>query len=292
MKFALLKNTDGKYFSFDEYRKAIEAEQTDKDKKVVYLYATDVESQYSFIEGAKNKGYDVLLMDCELDSHFVNLLEQKLTDCRFCRVDSDAIDNLIPKEDRKKLELSENEKNDISDLFKAVLPKEYEYYVQADNLGETGEPIIITQNEFMRRYREMSAMGGGLNFYGNMPASYNITVNAENPVIAKILEDEKAEVKPQEVVAEADPEVIKAGEAKDATDEQKKAAEDAKSAVREAKEAAHTAHKAEIEEFASKNEVLQQLTDLALLANGLLKGKALSDFIARSQKVVSDSYLK
>lgn len=292
MKFALLKNADGKYFSFDEYRKAIEAEQTDKDKKVVYLYATDVESQYSFIEGAKNKGYDVLLMDCELDSHFVNLLEQKLTDCRFCRVDSDAIDNLIPKEDRKKLELSENEKNDISDLFKAVLPKEYEYYVQADNLGETGEPIIITQNEFMRRYREMSAMGGGLNFYGNMPASYNITVNAENPVIAKILEDEKAEVKPQAVVAEADPEVIKAGEAKDATDEQKKAAEDAKSAVREAKEAAHTAHKAEIEEFASKNEVLQQLTDLALLANGLLKGKALSDFIARSQKVVSDSYLK
>ena len=292
MKFALLKNTDGKYFSFDEYRKAIEAEQTDKDKKVVYLYSTDVESQYSFIEGAKNKGYDVLLMDCELDSHFVNLLEQKLTDCRFCRVDSDAIDNLIPKEDRKKLELSENEKNDISDLFKAVLPKEYEYYVQADNLGETGEPIIITQNEFMRRYREMSAMGGGLNFYGNMPASYNITVNAENPVIAKILEAEKAEVKPQEVVAEADPEVIKAGEAKDATDDQKKAAEDAKSAVREAKEAAHTAHKAEIEEFASKNEVLQQLTDLALLANGLLKGKALSDFIARSQKVVSDSYLK
>ena len=292
MKFALLKNADGKYFSFDEYRKAIEAEQTDKDKKVVYLYATDVESQYSFIEGAKNKGYDVLLMDCELDSHFVNLLEQKLTDCRFCRVYSDAIDNLIPKEDRKKLELSENEKNDISDLFKAVLPKEYEYYVQADNLGETGEPIIITQNEFMRRYREMSAMGGGLNFYGNMPASYNITVNAENPVIAKILEAEKAEVKPQEVVAEADPEVIKAGEAKDATDEQKKAAEDAKSAVREAKEAAHTAHKAEIEEFASKNEVLQQLTDLALLANGLLKGKALSDFIARSQKVVSNSYLK
>lgn len=292
MKFALLKNTDGKYFSFDEYRKAIEAEQTDKDKKVVYLYATDVESRYSFIEGAKNKGYDVLLMDCELDSHFVNLLEQKLTDCRFCRVDSDAIDNLIPKEDRKKLELSENEKNDISDLFKAVLPKEYEYYVQADNLGETGEPIVITQNEFMRRYREMSAMGGGLNFYGNMPASYNITVNAENPVIAKILEAEKAEVKPQAVVAEADPEVIKAGEAKDATDEQKKAAEDAKSAVREAKEAAHTAHKAEIEEFASKNEVLQQLTDLALLANGLLKGKALSDFIARSQKVVSDAYLK
>ncbi len=292
MNFALLKNTDGKYFSFDEYRKAIEAEQTDKDKKVVYLYATDVEAQYSFIEGAKNKGYDVLLMDCELDSHFVNLLEQKLKDCRFCRVDSDAIDNLIPKEERTRPEFSEDEKNDISDLFKAVLPKDYEYYVSADNLGKTGEPILITQNEFMRRYREMSAMGGGLNFYGNMPVSYNITVNAENPVIAKILKAEKAEVKPLEAVVDADPEIVKAGEAKDATEEQKKAAEDAKAAAREAKEAAHTAHKADIEEFASKNEVLQQITDLALLANGLLKGKALSDFIARSQKVVSDAYLK
>ncbi len=292
MNFALLKNTDGKYFSFDEYRKAIEGTQTDKDKKVVYLYATNLESQYQFIEGAKNKGYDVLLMDCELDSHFVNLLEQKLKDCRFSRVDSDAIDNLIPKEDRTKPTFTEEEKSDMSDLFKSVLPKEYEYYVEGDNLGEDGAPILITQNEFMRRYREMSAMGGGMNFYGQMPESYNITINVQNPVIAKILEAEKAEVKPQEKVAEADPEIIKAGEDKNATEEQKKAAEDAKTAVREAKEAAHTAHKADIEEFASKNEILQQVTDLALLANGLLKGKALSDFIARSQKVVSDAYLK
>ena len=177
----------------------------------------------------------------------------------------------------------------MSDLFKSVLPKEYEYYVEGDNLGEDGAPILITQNEFMRRYREMSAMGGGMNFYGQMPESYNITINVQNPVIAKILEAEKAEVKPQEKVAEADPEIIKAGEDKNATEEQKKAAEDAKTAVREAKEAAHTAHKADIEEFASKNEILQQVTDLALLANGLLKGKALSDFIARSQKVVCDA---
>lgn len=292
MKFALLKNTDGKFFSLEEYRKAIEGAQTDKDKKVVYLYATDTDAQYTFIEGAKNKGYDVLLMDCELDSHFVSLLERQIPDCRFCRVDSDAIDNLIPKEDRTRPEFSEAEKNDISDLFKAVLPKGYEYIVTADNLGKTGEPILITQNEFMRRYREMSSLGGGMNFYGQLPVSYNITVNAENPLIEKILEAEKAQVKPLEVVADADPEIVKAGEAKDATDEQKKAAEEAKNAAREAKDAAYSVHKADIEAFASQNEVLQQIADLALLANGLLKGKALSEFIARSQKVVSDAYLK
>ena len=292
MKFALLKNTDGKFFSLEEYRKAIEGSQTDKDKKVVYLYATDTDAQYTFIEGAKNKGYDVLLMDCELDSHFVSLLERQIPDCRFCRVDSDAIDNLIPKEDRTRPEFSEAEKNDISDLFKAVLPKGYEYIVTADNLGKTGEPVLITQNEFMRRYREMSSLGGGMNFYGQLPVSYNITVNAENPLIEKILEAEKAQVKPLEAVADADPEIVKAGEAKDATDEQKKAAEDAKNAAREAKDAAYSVHKADIEAFASQNEVLQQIADLALLANGLLKGKALSEFIARSQKVVSDAYLK
>lgn len=292
MKFALLKNTDGKFFSLEEYRKAIESSQTDKDKKVVYLYATDTDAQYTFIEGAKNKGYDVLLMDCELDSHFVSLLERQIPDCRFCRVDSDAIDNLIPKENRTRPEFSEAEKNDISDLFKAVLPKGYEYIVTADNLGKTGEPILITQNEFMRRYREMSSLGGGMNFYGQLPVSYNITVNAENPLIEKILEAEKAQVKPLEVVTDADPEIVKAGEAKDATDEQKKAAEDAKNAAREAKDAAYSVHKADIEAFASQNEVLQQIADLALLANGLLKGKALSEFIARSQKVVSDAYLK
>ena len=292
MKFALLKNTDGKFFSLEEYRKAIEGSQTDKDKKVVYLYATDTDAQYSFIEGAKNKGYDVLLMDCELDSHFVSLLERQIPDCRFCRVDSDAIDNLIPKEDRTRPEFSEAEKNDISDLFKAVLPKGYEYIVTADNLGKTGDPILITQNEFMRRYREMSSLGGGMNFYGQLPVSYNITVNAENPLIEKILEAEKAQVKPLESVADADPEIVKAGEAKDATDDQKKAAEDAKNAAREAKDAAYSVHKADIEAFASKNEVLQQIADLALLANGLLKGKALSEFISRSQKVVSDAYLK
>ena len=243
MKFCLLKNTEGKYFSIEDYKKAIEGEQTDKDKKTVFLYATDVEGQYTFIEAAKNRGYDVLLLDCQLDSHFVNLLEAKVENTRFARVDSDSIDNLIPKEDRVKPEMSEKEQEDLSTIFKAVLPKDNEYHVHADNLGADAGPILITQSEFMRRYREMSAMGGGMNFYGEMPAMYNITVNMENPLVARIME-------------------------------------------------AASSHKEDLAAFAGDNEMLRQITDLALLANGMLKGKDLSDFIARSSKVVEDAYLK
>ena len=276
MKFCLLKNTDGKYFSLDDYRKAVEPQQTDKDKKLVFLYATDVEAQYPYIESARNKGYDVLLMDCQLDAHFVNLLEMKIENSRFARVDSDSIDNLIPKEEKIRPELADDQKKDLGLLFKAVLPAENNYNVEADNLGEEAAPILITQSEFMRRYREMSSLGGGMNFYGEMPASYTITVNMQNPLVAKIMEAKNASVKPEEVVADAP---------SDATEEQKKA-------VREAKDAAADAHKKEIETFAHGNEILKQITDLALLANGMLKGKALSDFISRSGKVVADAYLK
>ena len=277
LKFALLKNTDGKYFSFDEYKAAVEGTQTDKDKKLVYLYATDVEGQYAFIEAAKNKGYDVLLMDCELDSHYVNLLERKLTDSRFARVDSDAVENLIPKEEKVKLEMKEDERYDLENLFKAVLPAGKDYYVTGDNLGEDAAPILITQSEFMRRYREMSALGGGMNFYGEMPESYNITVNMQHPLVAKVWDAKKSEVAPQgELPAEAP---------SDASDEEKNHA-------REAREAVRKAHRSEVEAFAEKNEILHQIVDLALLANGMLKGKALSDFISRSQKVVTDAYLK
>ena len=276
MKFALLKNTDNKYFSIDDYKKAIEAEQTDKDKKVVFLYATDPEAQYSFIEAAKAKGYDVLLMDCQLDSHFVNLLETKIENAKFARVDSDSVDNLIVKEEKIRPELSDAQKSDLNEIFRALLPSENEYYVQADNLGENAAPLLITQSEFMRRYREMSAMGGGMNFYGQMPASYNITVNMQNPLIAKIMDAKNEQVKPEDVIPDAD---------KDATEEVKKT-------VKDAKEAASQAHKAELKAFAQSNEILKQISDLALLANGMLKGKALSDFISRSAKVVEDAYLK
>ena len=276
MKFALLKNTEDKYFSIEDYKKAIEGEQTDKDKKVVFLYATDPEAQYSYIEAAKAKGYDVLLMDCQLDSHFVNLLETKIENAKFARVDSDSVDNLIVKEDKIRPELSDAERNDLNEIFRAVMPSENEYYVQADNLGENAAPLLITQSEFMRRYREMSAMGGGMNFYGQMPASYNITVNMQNPLVAKIMDAKKAQVKPEDIIPDAD---------KDATEEVKKT-------VKDAKDAASQAHKAELKTFAQSNEILKQISDLALLANGMLKGKALSDFISRSAKVVEDAYLK
>jgi len=228
VKFALLKNTEGKYFSLEDYRKAIESTQEDKDKNVVYLYATKPEEQYSFIEAAKNKGYDVLLMDCELDSHYVNLLESKIEHTRFARVDSDAVDNLIRKEESIKPELSDDDKKTLDELFKSVLPGGNDYMVEAQNLGENAAPVLITQSEFMRRYREMSTMGGGMNFYGTMPEAYNIIVNMENPLIARIWESKQ------------------------------------------------------------ESELLHQVVDLALLSNGMLKGKALADFVARSQKMLED----
>ncbi|MBO4605532.1 MAG: molecular chaperone HtpG [Bacteroidales bacterium] len=227
VNFALLKDVDGKYYSFDEYRKAVEEAQTDKDKKVVFLYATDVDKQYSAIEAAKALGYNVLLMDCELDSHFVGLLEQKVKDVRCARVDSEPAGRLIPKEDEIKPTMSEEDSKTLSELFKAALPEGPEWTVEAANLGEDGEPVLITQNEFMRRYREMSALGGGMNFYGSMPQMYEVKVNMENPVIAKIWADRE-----------------------------------------------NTA------------DLLHQAIDLALLANGLLTGKALSDFISRSEKLL------
>ena len=193
----------------------------------MYLYATDTEAQYSYIEDAKNLGYDVLLMDCELDSHFVNLLETKLKDARFARVDSDSADNLIPKEEKIKPEMSDDDKKSLDELFKAVLPEGGEYQVEARNLGETAAPVLITRSEFMRRWREMSALGGGMNFYSQMPESFNIIVNMENPVIAKIW----------------------------------------KSKDKESPE-------------------LRQVVDLALLSNGMLKGKALAEFIKRSEELL------
>lgn len=277
LKFALLKNTDGKYFSLEDYRKAIAENQTDKDKKVVYLYATDTDEQYAFIEAAKNKGYDVLLMDCELDSHYVNLLEQKIPDTRFARVDSDTIDNLIPKNEKVKPEMAQSDKDDLSAMFRAVLPKGNDYFVEADNLGENAAPVIITRNEFMRRYREMSAMGGGMNFYGNMPESFNITVNLENPVMAGIVTEAKSKITPmQELPAEP---------GKDASEDEKKRINDERQAIKDA-------HQAVVDEYAAGNDILKQVIDLALLSNGLLKGKALSDFIARSEKVIAEAARK
>ena len=252
MKFALLKNTEDKFFSVDEYKEKITPNQTDKDKKLVFLYATDKQEQFAYIKAAADKGYDVLLMDCELDSHIVNFLETKIENSRFARVDSDAVDRLIPKEERTKPELSEDDKTDLGDLFKAVLPSEYEYVVEADNLGADAAPILVTRNEFMRRYREMSALGGGMNFYGSLPESYNITVNMENPLAAKIFSEKKALELPED----------------------------------------KEARKGAVQDYAKNSDLVKLVTDLALLGSGMLKGEALSDFLGRCGKAFGDAYLK
>ncbi len=190
-KFALLKNCDNKYFSYEEYRKLIESNQTDKNKKVVYLYSTSVQDQFSYIESARNRGYDVLLFDCQLDSHFINHLESKLKDSTFARVDSDHIDKLILKDELQKPQISDEESNDIANAFEAVLPEGAHYNVTLESLGENENAVLITQSEFMRRYRDMSALGGGMNFYGTLPDSYNIIINYNHPLISRIIENSR-----------------------------------------------------------------------------------------------------
>lgn len=248
MKFALYKNTDGKFFGYEDYKKAIELNQKDKDDKLVYLYATDTVEQFQYIETAKNRGYDVLLFDCQLDAHFVNLLESKFENSVFVRVDSDSIDKLIKKADVTEPVLTDEQKKDLTSIFESILPAENKYSIVAENLGEQGAPILITQSEFMRRYRDMSALGGGMNFYGELPKSFNIGVNMEHPIIKRIL-DQKAEIEIEDGL------------------------EDAKRVEL-------------MQNFAKDNLLLHQVVDLALLANNMLKGKDLSEFIKRSIEVL------
>ena len=232
LKFALLKNTEGTYFNYEDYAEKVKEAQANKDKKAVYLYCTDPVVQYPQVEAAKAKGYDVLVFDCPLDAHFVNLLETKLKDVVFKRVDADAVDRLIEKEEHVKFEITEEDAKYVSGVFEELLPKENKYDVKVENLGEANAPILITQSEFMRRYRDMAALGGGMNFYGELPDSYNITVNAENPVIKKIMGENG------------------------------------------------------VKALTADNTLLKQVTDLALLSNGMLKGKSLAEFIKRSEELL------
>ena len=257
VKFALMKTVDGKYFKYDEFKTLIEGEQTDKNNKLVYLYTTDPVAQYSYIEAAKNKGYQVLVFDSQLDAHFVNLLESKFENSTFARVDADSIDNLIQKDNKEKPVLKEGMEGDLGYAFEAVLPEGAHYQVQVDNLGATAAPIMITQSEFMRRYREMSALNGGLNFYGSMPDSYTVTLNYENPIIKDIIDSMEGET------------ACKVADIKGETDEEKTAA-----------------RKAIMSDFAKGNDLMKQTVDLALLSNNMLKGKELHDFIQRSLEML------
>ena len=293
--FALMKDTEGKYFTFDEYKTLIEGSQKDKDGQLVYLYATDKEEQYSYIQAAKVKGYSVLLLDGQLDVPTIQTLEQKFEKSRFTRVDADIIDRLIVKEDAKKSDLSQEQSDNLSAVFKSQMPKmdKTEFMVQVDALGEEARPVIITQNEWMRRMKEMSRFQQGMNFYGQMPDSFNIVLNSDHPLVKRVLADSEAataeELKPIEAELkgqEARLAAIQQQQDKKKYDELTQDDKDMKAecekAVQEQKDKKQTV----LSGFAAQNDIVHQLIDLALLQNGMLKGEALDKFLKRSVDLI------
>lgn len=289
MKFALVSDTEGQFFKLDDYKKLIEGNQTDKDGNLVYLYATDKEAQYSYIKAANDKGYNVLMMDGQLDIPFVSMLEQKNEKSRFVRVDSDVIDNLIRKEDDKKSELSADEQAMASTLFKSQIPaiEKSEFYVSFAALAATDQPVVITQSEYMRRMKEMAQFQSGMNFYGELPNAYNLTLNTNHPVVKKVIEGANSslegELKPVNDELKATNAVI---EAIKSLDKDGKGVPENKKADLKTNEDKATELRAKKDELISKyaagNDTVKQLIDIALLGNGLLKGEALSNFLKRS----------
>ena len=292
-KFALLKNTDGKYFTFEEYEKLIKAEQTDKDKTLVYLYTTDKDKQYSYIEAAKAKGYDVLLQDGQLDVHFVNHLETKLEKSRFARVDSDIIEKLIPKDDATEDKLSAEQKADLTPVFQSQLEKSEHFIVSFESMGEASQPVVITQNEFMRRMKDMSELGGGAAFYGGMPDSYNLIVNTDHPLVLKTLE--KTEKKLGKQVAELREEKNKLSDERSAlqklTGDKKdeEIPQEEKDKLEELNKQIDKLDNDRIEKlkkYGKSDKLVKQLIDLALLANNMLQGEDLAKFVKRSVELI------
>lgn len=292
-KFALFKNTDGKYFTFEEYEKLIKTEQTDKNKNLIYLYATDKQEQLSFIEKAKNKGYDVLLMDGHLDTHFLNHLETKFKDSRFARVDSDIIEKLILKEDLQAIDLSQEEQDELGTIFKSQLPEGGHYMVSFENLGEEESPLIITQAEFTRRMKEMAEIGGGPNFYGSMPDSYNLVVNAVHPLVKKVqegkekslgtkLQDLKGKTKALKKEKAALEKEKEGKKEEEIPQELKDKIEEAGKKISESEDKEKTLLKG----YGGKNKIVRQLIDLALLSNNMLKGEELVRFLKRSVELI------
>ena len=293
--FALLKDVEGKYFTFDEYKTLIEGNQKDKDDQLIYLYATDKEEQYSYIQAAKDKGYSVLLLDGQLDVPAIQMLEQKFEKSRFTRVDSDIIDRLIVKEDAKKSELSQEQSDNLSALFKSQMPKmeKTEFMVQVDALGAEARPVIITQNEWMRRMKEMSRFQQGMNFYGQMPDSFNIVLNSDHELVKRVLNDSEgataealkpieSELKGQEARLAA----IQQQQDKKKYDELTQDDKDMKAECEKAVQEQKDKKQAVLSDYAAKNDIIHQLIDLALLQNGMLKGEALDKFLKRSVDLI------
>ena len=295
--FALLKDVDGKYFTFDEYKTLIKDNQTDKESQLVYLYATDKEEQYTYIEAAKAKGYSVLMLDGQLDVPVVSMLEQKFEKSRFTRVDADIVDRLIVKEDAKKAELSDEERDKLSEVFRSQLPSldKTDFNVDIQALGESAQPVIITQNEYMRRMKEMSRYQAGMSFYAQMPDSYSMVLNCEHPLVKKVLSDATAkteeELKPVlgEIRGqEARLAVLRQEQDKkkpeEITQEEKDDLQNTQKAIDEQK----SKKNAIIASYAKDNNIVHQIIDLALLQNGMLKGAALDSFIRRSVEMIKE----
>ncbi|MBQ3576206.1 MAG: molecular chaperone HtpG, partial [Coprobacter sp.] len=292
MKFALVKDTEGKYYTLDEYRTLIEADQTDKDGNVTYIYATDKTAQYSYIEAAQAKGYNVLLLDGQLDVHFIGMLEQKIEKSRFVRVDSNVADKLVDKNNNNEVALTETQKQMTEGVFKSQIPEieKTSFIVMFEAIGESAQPIVITQNEFMRRMKDMSALQPGMmNFYGEMPDSYSLIINTENPVSKKVIEQIEGECK-DELMPIID-NITKLNNEIDSLKSSHQGKKDDEIPVAEKEEIKTKENeitelrKKESDIFAkcgTENKLVKQLIDLALLSNNMLKGEALSKFIKRS----------
>jgi len=294
LKFYILQNSDGKSFTWDEYANIISANQTDKDKKLVYLYATNKDEQFSFIEAAKGKGYDVLLMNDVLATPLLNHFEQKFPEKHFVRVDSDVVDKLIAKEDSKETTLSLDEKNDLSPIFQAITPKDRgQFIIDFQDLGETGSPMMVTQNEFMRRMKDMSKMQSGMSFYGDLPDSYNLVVNIAHPLVKKVIAE-----KHDKLAAELTPtltEILKYKSEKEALiklksgkkeeevpQEEKDLLKETENKISQLEES----KRKKLEKFGTENKLAKQLVDLALLGNNMLRGEALNNFVKRSVELI------
>ena len=293
--FALMKDVEGKYFTFEEYKTLIKDNQTDKNGQLVYLYANNKDEQYTYIEAAKKKGYSVLLLDGQLDTPMASMLEQKLEKSRFVRVDSDTVDRLIVKEDLKKSELNDTDRANLSQVFRSQLPTldKVEFNVEVQPLGEEGQPVLITQSEYMRRMKDMSRYQSGMSFYAQMPDAYSLVLNNEHPLIKKVLEEETAncgealkpiesEMKGQEARLAALHQTQSKKKPEELTQEEKDDLKNTEKAIEDQREKKNKI----IADYAKDNKVVHQLIDLALLQNGMLKGAALNKFLERSVEMI------
>jgi molecular chaperone HtpG len=292
-KFVLLKNIDGNCYTLEEYEKLVKENQTDKHKNAIYLYATNKEEQYTYIDAAKNKGYDVLFMDGQLDPHIINQLEGKLKNTMFKRVDADTIEKIIEKDEIKKVELSDDEQMELRHMFLGALPESDRFFVSFEALSEKDSPVLITRSEYMRRMKDMSSIGGGNGMYGALPDSYSLIVNANHSLVTKLTKQKNKDLKEsiEAFTSELNPlklekikldETLKGKKEEEILSNEKDKKEELSKQIDEIEGKKRT----ELEEFGKNNKIVNQLIDLALLSHNLLKGEALNRFVKRSVDLI------